>query len=155
MTYLADAELIRMSAFCQAETKRVPASIRPSYEDTVGAFSSTYSPISTNGIATASSMSQVTPESLAAHSSTSSNNSFYQPAPTTPNLGTYQLISNAQPATPQSQQAADHFVAGTFDPSPSAHSSADYFPSVTSANETLTKDEMMSPQLSDLQMNNC
>lgn len=94
-----------MSAFCQQTKNEQQTPISRQYDDTFGFSSNTYSPISTNGIATTSTQIVCTPESLP-HSSTSSNNSFYtQPAPNTPNAlppgNTYHSLTTAQqPTTP-------------------------------------------------------
>lgn len=158
-----------MSAFCQqTENKQQAPIIRPC-DDFVGFSSNTYSPISTNGIPTTSTISQIvcTPDSIP-HSSTSSNNSFYQPAatPTLPQNNSYHALTNlnnvAQPTTPnQTQQSNDHFPVTSFE-SPTTHSPNNYYPSVTSAqivasSESMVKEDGMMTsehdQLNDLQMN--
>lgn len=160
-----------MSVFCQ-QTETKPNPIVRQCDD-FGFTSNNYSPISTNGIATTSTMSSqivCTPESLP-HSSTSSNNSFYtQQAPNTPTLPqgtTYHSLTNAQPQTPnQTQQQNNHFPVNTFEQSPGTHSSPNaYFPSVTSAqivnnNEGMPSsikndDSMMAAQMDELQQMNC
>lgn len=103
-------------------------------------FSNNYSPISTNGITTTSTISQIvcTPESLP-HSSTSSNNSFYaQPTPNTSTLSqgnTYHSLTDTQPDTPTQTRAQPnaHFQVNSFDQSPAHHSPNNYYPSVTVA----------------------
>jgi hypothetical protein len=161
-----------MSVFCQQTENKSNPIVRQC--DDFGFNTNNYSPISTNGIATTSTMSSqivCTPESLP-HSSTSSNNSFYtQPTPNTPTLpqgNTYHSLTNAQPQTPTQTQQNNHFPVNTFEQSPATHSPNTYFPSVTSAqivnnNEAMSNsinsikddDSMMPSQMDDLQQMNC